>query len=212
MQRYLATGLVLATLAAAGCAAPTAPEAAQAPGAETAKTVLQQNPIQPARAMSLFATIEGSVQGLIEGSSGIPGHEKKVKVEGLQTEVALPLSPDTGLPTGRRQHRPLKLIKMLDKASPKLFQAMVTGETLTKATFEYYRISPRGTMERYYTLSFRNLVVTSYKTFMDGMDWTAFVNIGPGHMEEVSMMFEHVTVTHDFDGIVAEDDVVAPKL
>ncbi|NOR56491.1 MAG: type VI secretion system tube protein Hcp, partial [Sulfurovum sp.] len=62
-----------------------------------------------------------------------------------------PYSPLSGQPSGQRVHAPYVVTKVLDKASPLLMNALVTGETLTKIEIKKYRTNYEGKLEHYYT-------------------------------------------------------------
>jgi len=76
-------------------------------------------------------------------------------------------------------------------------------------TLEFYRISPKGTEEKYYTVKLSNAILTNMKS------WTPNAldpeNRQMGHMEDVSFTYEKITWTFDPDGIEAEDSWLAPK-
>src|SRR5690606_33262057 len=99
-------------------------------------------------------------------------------------------SSDLGLPTGRRIHGPLTITKEIDKSSPKLFQALTSGEQLTSAKLEYYRISPQGKEELYYTVEIKNAVVTSLRKYVPNC--LDPLNKTMGHMEDVSFTYETI--------------------
>uniref|UniRef100_UPI00047F47E0 type VI secretion system tube protein TssD n=2 Tax=Paraburkholderia mimosarum TaxID=312026 RepID=UPI00047F47E0 len=74
---------------------------------------------------------------------------------------------------------------------------------------EYYRTSPKGTEEKYYTVKLSNAILTNVRA------WTpnclAPENKQMGHMEEISFAYEKITWTFEPDGIEAEDSWLAPK-
>lgn len=159
--------------------------------------------------MPCYLTVEGQNQGKIEGSVNIKGHEKKILVQAVDHTIEIPKSPQTGLPTGKRIHGPITLTKEIDKSSPKLFQALCSGEQFKEVILEFYRISPKGNEEKYYTVKLQNAILTCMKS------WTPNCldpdNRQMGHMELISFTYEQVTVTWVPDGIEAEDSWLAPK-
>ena len=106
-------------------------------------------------------------------------------------------------------HGPTTLTKEIDKSSPKLFQALTSGEQMKTVVLEFYRISPKGTEEKYYTVKLENAILTSIRS------WTPNCldpdNKQMGHMEDVAFTYEKITWTFDPDGIEAEDSWLAPK-
>ena len=56
------------------------------------------------------------------------GEEISFPVLTLSHEIISPRDSASGLPTGKRQHKPFTITKVLDKASPGLMEALVKGE------------------------------------------------------------------------------------
>lgn len=151
----------------------------------------------------LLLSIEGQSQGKIEGSTKVSGQEGKILVQAVDHPIEVPCSPQTGAPTGKRVHHPMTLLKEHDKSTPKLLQALVTGEQLKNVTLEFYRISPKGTEEKYYVVKLENAFITSIKSWTPNcLDST---NKQIGHMEHVSFAYEKINWTYEPDGIEAED-------
>ncbi|SDV47142.1 Hcp family type VI secretion system effector [Chitinasiproducens palmae] len=159
--------------------------------------------------MPCYLTLEGQNQGKIEGSTKVQGHEGKILVQAVDHVIEIPKSPQTGLPTGKRVHGAMTVTKEIDKSSPKLYQALTSGEQLKDVKLEFYRISPKGTEEKYYTVKLENAILTSMKS------WTPNCldpnNRQMGHMEDLAFTYEKITWTYEPDGIEAEDSWLAPK-
>ena len=157
----------------------------------------------------MFLTVTGNTQGAIDGSCTIKGHEKTMLIQAVEHMIEIPKSPQTGLPTGKRVHGALTLTKELDKASPKLFQALTSGEQLSSVKLLYYRISPAGKEELYYTTELKNAIITHIRTFVPNCLMP--VNKTMGHMEAVAFTYETIVDTWTPDGIEAEDSWSSPK-
>jgi type VI secretion system secreted protein Hcp len=157
----------------------------------------------------MFLTVTGNTQGEIEGSCSIKGHEKTMLIQGVSHKIDIPKSPQTGLPTGKRVHGALMLTKELDKASPKLFQALTSGEQLSSVKLSYYRVSPAGKEELYYTTELKNAIITEIETWVPNcLDLNQKTM---GHMENVAFTYETIIDTWTPDGIEAEDSRASPK-
>lgn len=159
--------------------------------------------------MPCYLTLEGQNQGKIEGSCEVKGHEGKILVQAVDHKIELPKSPQTGLPSGKRQHLGITITKEIDKASPKVFQAQCSGEQLKTVEIEFYRISPKGTEEKYYTIKLENAVITGSRTWVPNC--LSADNRQFGHMEDISLTYEKIVWTWEPDGIEAEDSWLAPK-
>ncbi len=116
--------------------------------------------------MPCYLMLEGQNQGKIEGSTKIQGHDGKILVQAVEHLVDIPKNPQTGLPAGKRVHQGITLTKEVDKSSPKLFQALTSGEQMKSVVLEFYRISPKGTEEKYYTITLSNAVIVSARTWV----------------------------------------------
>lgn len=103
-----------------------------------------------------FMTVEGAKQGLIttgtftEASVGniyVEGHEDEVLVQAFNHWISVPRDLQSGQPSGQRVHGSLIIAKVFDKCSPRLYQALTTGERLIKVKIKWYRTSSSGTRE-----------------------------------------------------------------
>src|SRR4051812_11917717 len=89
-------------------------------------------------------TLEGVKQGKIDGSCTQKGRENTILVQAFDHQVYIPRDPQTGASTGKRVHNPLTIVKSYDKASPKLYQALTSGEKMKNVEIKWYRIDPQG--------------------------------------------------------------------
>ncbi|MFH1101547.1 MAG: type VI secretion system tube protein TssD [Methanobacteriota archaeon] len=112
---------------------------------------------------SVEMIILGQNQGLIEGE----GHNGTILIEALDHEVGLAYNNGTGNPTGTRYHEPLCVLKLLDKSSPMLWQALCQNESLT-ITLNWYRRDPgnvKAVWQQYYTITLQNAKIVIMKTY-----------------------------------------------
>src|SRR5947209_2296857 len=92
-----------------------------------------------------YLTLEGEKQGKIEGSCDQKGREGTILVQAFSHEVFIPRDAQTGAPTGNRIHNPLTITKAYDKSSPKLYQALTSGEHMKTVEIKWWRINSKGT-------------------------------------------------------------------
>ena len=110
---------------------------------------------------------------------------------GLSHEIVSPRDAASGLPTGKRQHKPLTIRKELDKSTPKLLMAMITNENLSNVTFTLTRSgSP------YMTIKLTNASVAS--------------RVQTGTTEEIEFTYQKIEWTWTDGGITAMDDWESP--
>ncbi len=159
--------------------------------------------------MPLHLEIEGKNQGKIEGSCEMQGREGTILVQALTHTVHIPRSPQTGLPTGKRVHGPLVITKEVDKSTPKLYQALCTGEQMSSVVIKWYRIDPSGTEEHYFTTKLQDAIITEIKAWMpNALDEK---KASFKHMEDVSFTYKKIIWTWEPDGIESEDDWTVPR-
>ena len=165
-----------------------------------------------------YMSVEGTTQGPItqgaftEASVGNiwqEGHEDEVLVQAFEHNVIIPRDPQSGQPTGQRIHQPLTTTKIFDKASPLLFNALCTGEVLTKVEIKWYRTSTSGTQEHYYTITLEDALVVDIQDCMPNCQDPS--NASFTHLQKVSFSYRRITWTHEAAGTSASDDWRAPN-
>jgi len=112
-------------------------------------------------ALPIHLELIGKHQGNIYGSCDMVGRENTILVQAINQRLFIPYNPQDGMPTGKCKHAPISIIKETDKSSPSLYQALVTGEKFSKVLFKYYRISPQGNEEHYFTQSLEDAAIIS---------------------------------------------------
>lgn len=159
--------------------------------------------------MPCHLTLEGEKQGKIEGSCEMQGRTGTILVYELKHNIYMPRDHHSGLPTSKRVHEPFTIVKMIDKSSPKLFQALCTGEHMKNVTLKFYRITKQGTEEHYYTTVLEDAIITG---FQPAMPTTLMaINDPYGHMEIVSFTYKKIKMTWEPTGIEAEDSWLTPR-
>jgi type VI secretion system secreted protein Hcp len=160
--------------------------------------------------MPFHMELTGKTQGnMSEGCSIIQGRENTILCQALDHELYIPHDPQTGLPTGKRVHRPLTVTKTFDKSSPKMYQAVTSGERMTDVTMKYYRITPEGTEEHYFTIKLEDAIIVSIKPWVPNALDQAKEKFT--HMEDVSFTYMKIIWTWVKDGVEAQDSWAVPK-
>ena len=150
-------------------------------------------------ALNSYLTLEGQTQGQIQGGVTQAGREGTIEIYGFSHEVISPRDAASGLPTGKRQHKPFSVTKALDKSTPRLLNAWSNNETIANFRLDMWRPSRAGKEFQYYTIELVNATIVSIA-----------LNAGAGrtdpHTETVSFAYEKIKVTWQDGGITAEDD------
>ena len=71
----------------------------------------------------------------VDGESRDKDHKGWIDVLSV-SHGAAPRDAASGLPTGKRQHRPVTITKPIDKASPELAEALASGRALSNVTID----------------------------------------------------------------------------
>ncbi|MCP3940164.1 MAG: Hcp family type VI secretion system effector [Desulfobacteraceae bacterium] len=158
--------------------------------------------------MPAHLEISGEKQGKIDGCCDMEGRENSILVYSMDHDIHIPRDPQSGLPSGKRIHGALSIVKEFDKSSPKLYQSLVTGERLSNVTLKWYRITPEGTEEHYFSHVLETAIIVEIKPYMP----VAFLNENEPyrHMEKVSFTYEKIAWTWEVDGIESEDSWKVP--
>ena len=87
-------------------------------------------------------------------------------VFGYNHEVIAPIDVATGQATGKRQHRPFKILKEVSRNSPGFEQALVKGATLPSAELRIIKTNPAGEEFVAYIYRFTNVRIISIRDWM----------------------------------------------
>lgn len=158
--------------------------------------------------MPAHMTMKGEKQGNIEGNCTMKGREKTILVQAFNHEVHIPSDVQTGLSTGKRIHGPFRVVKEFDRASPMIYQALCSGEHLKEVKLKFYRVSPKGTEEQYFTITLEDAVAVSIKPWMPNCLDPATMKYG--HMEEVAFTYRKASWRNEIDKTEAHDDWAVP--
>ena len=159
-------------------------------------------------ALNAYVNLKGQKQGDIKGSVTQKGREGKIQVIAVSHDIQSPRDPASGLPTGKRMHKPFVITKELDKSTPLLFSALVNNENITELEVQFWRPSATGAEQQHYTIKLANANIASVSSRMPN-------NKNPDLMkyetyEEIAFTYQKITWTWVDGGITAEDDWESP--
>ena len=124
--------------------------------------------------------------GDVKGDASAAGREGLIETYGWSHEIKSPRDAASGLPTGKRQHKPFFVTKPVDKATPLLQRAFKEKLTITSLILELPDPSAAASEEQYYTIQLVNANISSIRqeegteeiTF--GYDRMHRLTMGPG--------------------------------
>ena len=158
--------------------------------------------------LNAYLKLKGQKQGEIKGSVTQKGRENKIMVIAVTHEIVSPRDPASGLPTGKRMHKPFVITKELDKSTPLLFNVLVNNENITEWELQHWQPSRDGAEKQHYTVKLTNANIASIHFRMPN-------NKNPDLMkyaeyEEVAFTYQKIEWTWVDGGITAMDDWEAP--
>jgi type VI secretion system secreted protein Hcp len=159
-------------------------------------------------ALNAYLTLTGETQGKVNGSVTQAGREDTMEVIGFNHEVKSPRDAASGLPTGKRQHKPIILTKAVDKATPLLMNILTNNENITEWTLRCWRPSRSGKEEQYYTIELVNASIASIQ--IEQLNNKYPENMRHEVREHIAFTYQKIIWTWNDGGITAEDDWETP--
>lgn len=166
-----------------------------------------------------YLSVQGNTQGNITsgaftadsvGNIYVEGHEDEILVQAVNHSVGVPTDPQSGQPTGQRRHSPLTVTCALNKATPLVFNAVVSGEKLPTVTLKWYRTSVDGKQEHFFTYILEDAIATNISVNMPHAQneslssYTQLVNI--------VFSYRKITLDHVVSGTSGGDDWRKPNV
>jgi type VI secretion system Hcp family effector len=116
---------------------------------------------------------------------------------------------------GERTYEPIRIVKRIDKASPKLIDSCVKGQVISKLTVKYCKLTEDDALVTVMVYDFKNVVIRGYWTISGDADdrpteeidgdtatqYEPFFDVGKGWsqyrpIESLSISFEEVKVIY----------------
>ncbi|MCY1395073.1 Major exported protein [compost metagenome] len=167
--------------------------------------------------MPAYLTIEGETQGLItQGATTFDsitnewqaGHEDEIMVQAVRHSVITPRDPQSGNPTGTRIHQPFSFTCTLNKAVPLMYNALVTGELLTKVELRWYR-TQTSEQVHFFTTRLEEALLVDVNCDMPHCKDAAFRDFT--QLVEVKMTYRKIIWEHVVAGTSGSDDWRNPR-
>ena len=151
-------------------------------------------------ALDFFIQIKG-----VEGGSTQAGREGWIECQTFDWGMSVPMSTRDGKPTGKRQHRPIRFVKELDKATPLLMTACSSGEVYEDMVIEFEQPSRDGKQVTYIRYELTNVQITSYSMHSSSDDASV-----PAR-EQIEVTYESLSVTWVEGGDKHVDDWIPTR-
>ena len=160
-------------------------------------------------AATAYLSITGQKQGHIQGSVTLKGKEGQIAVYAVNHEILSPRDPASGLPTGRRMHKPLIITKELDKSTPLLYNSLTTNENLPEVILRFWAPSMHagsgsGMEIQNFTIKLTNASISSIELDMENNKLTELIKLPV--LQRISFTYQKIEWTWVDGGITATDD------
>lgn len=164
-------------------------------------------------ALNAYLRLKGQKQGEIKGSVTQKGREGRIMVIAVSHEIVSPRDSASGLPTGKRQHKPFVITKEIDKSSPLLYNALVNNENITVWELRFFApqlqsVGGAGTEVNNYTVKLTNANIMDIKSVMLNNKNPELARYAV--YEEIAFTYQKIEWTWVDGGITAMDDWEAP--
>lgn len=145
-----------------------------------------------------YAKFEG-----IPGSVKVQGREDMVEVLAYEHESYIPMTKTDSTASGLRKHLPIKLTKVYDKSSPKLYECLWNGKVIPRVEIHWFEIDKIGKETEYYTHILEQVRVVKVRAWMPESESPLTEHLK--HMEDVELRYEKITVKFVDGNIEASD-------
>jgi type VI secretion system secreted protein Hcp len=165
-------------------------------------------------ALNAYLKLKGQKTGEIKGSVTQKGREGKIAVIAVSHEIISPRDSASGLPTGKRMHKPFVITKELDKSTPLLFNLLVHNENVSEWELQFWApqikaTAGTGVEVQHYTVKLTNANIASIAFRMANNKHPDLMKFA--EYEEVAFTYQKIEWTWNDGGITADDDWEAPR-
>ncbi len=164
-------------------------------------------------ALNAYLNLTGQKTGVIKGSVTQKGREGKIMVIAVSHEIVSPRDSASGLPAGKRMHKPFVITKELDQSSPLLYNVLVGNENIPTWELQFWTPQLRatgglGAEVQHFTVDLVNANIASISFRMPNNKHPELMKFA--EYEEIAFTYQKITWTWKDGGITASDDWEAP--
>ena len=150
-----------------------------------------------------FISVKGAKQGEFKGENGKkPG---VIPILGFSAGVTSPRDVATGQASGRRQHKPITIIKEWGEVSVQFFQALVTNEVLSPVDIRAVRTDPSGKEQVYMEIHLTDVAVSGIQ--IDPQETQHLASLQTDvEVERIELTFRKIEIENKVSKTTASDD------
>jgi type VI secretion system secreted protein Hcp len=160
-------------------------------------------------ALNAYLRLKAEKQGDIKGSVTQKGREDAIQIIGYSHEIVSPRDAASGLPTGKRQHKPLVITKEIDKSSALLYDVLTNNENIQSFRLDFYQPSKQGIEKQHFTIQLFNANIASIRSEMLNNRYPE--NMQHDLREHVAFTYQKISWTWQDGGVMSEDDWETPR-
>jgi type VI secretion system secreted protein Hcp len=149
--------------------------------------------------VTLYFTAVGKKQGAFKGDGlKTKGHELQMQALTFDYGIVSPRDVATGLPSGKRQHKPVVISKEWGPSMPQFLAAIANNEQLTKVTLEFWDTDPAkgGGQRLHFVVTLTNANVSEVRQRLANDLLT----------EDLSFTFQKIEVADKVGNTIFTDD------
>jgi len=166
-----------------------------------------------AHADTIFYTLDSTIKG-VKFAPEPARFVGKYEAVDFRYNFKSPRDAVSGQATGKRQHEPLTLTRLVSESSPQLFAALATNDTIKSVTIDFLRVDSKGQEVLAYSIRLTNatvVTITQHFDYGDGSATARHVPAGKAALyEDVSFVFQKIEVTSPASKTAAMDEWNAP--
>ena len=113
--------------------------------------------------LTAFMTLSGQKSGVVKGSVTQKGREGSIAVIGVNHDIVSPRDAASGLPSGKRMHKPLTVTMELDQSTPVLYSMLTTNENIPTLEVKFWHPAANGVESQYFTVRLTNANISEIR-------------------------------------------------
>jgi type VI secretion system secreted protein Hcp len=111
---------------------------------------------------AIWGTCTGQKQGPIKSDVTTKAFAGQWAIAHITDGLNSPYDAASGLSSGRRQEQGIKISMAANPATVRLLGAQTANENLTSCTFDFYRPTATGALQKYFQIKLTNASVVNY--------------------------------------------------
>lgn len=159
--------------------------------------------------LNAYLSLKGQQSGQIKGNVNQKGREDQILIHAVHHDITSPRDSASGLPTGKRMHKPFVITKEIDRASPLLYNMLATNENITEFELRFWSLDSRaglgviGKEYQYYTVKLINARISDIS--LDMLNNMTEAGSRMPAMEQVAFTYEKIEWTWTDGNVTSED-------